>query len=409
MNRVIDHEAVLAPGRRRKTAGRIRRAARKLLVQATAAVRRRSLLGETLALHLAVAAVVGALAFGGLWWASNLLIRDQMRTWGEQWLDNLDDLAVPLYASGDAEWPVAYVDQFAEISFVRYYSRAGQPIRTEVTRHGDAGIAPLERARLEALASRGADLPHHLVETMFRDRPLVRIAEPIWATSVPADGLLGFDPNSTAVNKALTGYVELGLDFSGYRAYEARAVLTAVSIGAGVLLLLTTASWLISRRALRPLSALQLPLQRLADGETNFDVATTGHREIVAIADALRAAAGALDQRQQRLHELANRDQLTGLPNRRGWDDEIAREFDVPVLCNIHDVQLATEFATKIIGLQDGAKIFEGPTAALDRKKLDKARQHMRRIEFSTSGRNRLEFLRKSTAWGPRVEAMLDR
>jgi phosphonate transport system ATP-binding protein len=49
----------------------------------------------------------------------------------------------------------------------------------------------------------------------------------------------------------------------------------------------------------------------------------------------------------------------------------IAREFDVPVLCNIHDVQLATEFATKIIGLQDGAKIFEGPTAALDRRKLD--------------------------------------
>jgi phosphonate transport system ATP-binding protein len=50
---------------------------------------------------------------------------------------------------------------------------------------------------------------------------------------------------------------------------------------------------------------------------------------------------------------------------------EIAREFDVPVLCNIHDVQLATEFATKIIGLQDGAKIFDGPTAALDRKKLE--------------------------------------
>lgn len=49
----------------------------------------------------------------------------------------------------------------------------------------------------------------------------------------------------------------------------------------------------------------------------------------------------------------------------------IAREFDVPVLCNIHDVQLATEFATKIIGLQDGIKIFEGPTAALDRRKLD--------------------------------------
>jgi hypothetical protein len=45
----------------------------------------------------------------------------------------------------------------------------------------------------------------------------------------------------------------------------------------------------------------------------------------------------------------------------------------------------------------------------LDRKKLDKARQHMSQIEFSTSGRNRLEFLQNSTAWGPRVAAMLDR
>jgi hypothetical protein len=45
----------------------------------------------------------------------------------------------------------------------------------------------------------------------------------------------------------------------------------------------------------------------------------------------------------------------------------------------------------------------------LDRGKLDKARQHMSQIEFSTSGRNRLEFLRKSSAWGPRVEQMLER
>ena len=33
---------------------------------------------------------------------------------------------------------------------------------------------------------------------------------------------------------------------------------------------------------------------------------------------------------------------------------EIAKEYKVPVLCNIHDVQLAMEFCNKIIGLQDG-------------------------------------------------------
>ncbi|HXU56004.1 MAG TPA: phosphonate ABC transporter ATP-binding protein, partial [Casimicrobiaceae bacterium] len=39
---------------------------------------------------------------------------------------------------------------------------------------------------------------------------------------------------------------------------------------------------------------------------------------------------------------------------------EIAREFHIPVLCNIHDVELATEFCTHVIGLQDGVKKFEG-------------------------------------------------
>lgn len=50
---------------------------------------------------------------------------------------------------------------------------------------------------------------------------------------------------------------------------------------------------------------------------------------------------------------------------------DVAREFNVPALVNIHDVQLATEFCNKIIGLQDGVKMFDGPTEKLDRRMLD--------------------------------------
>jgi phosphonate transport system ATP-binding protein len=50
---------------------------------------------------------------------------------------------------------------------------------------------------------------------------------------------------------------------------------------------------------------------------------------------------------------------------------EIAREFNVPVLCNIHNVQLAMEFCNRIIGLQAGVKMFDGPTDQIDRQKLD--------------------------------------
>ncbi len=50
---------------------------------------------------------------------------------------------------------------------------------------------------------------------------------------------------------------------------------------------------------------------------------------------------------------------------------QMATELNVPCLCNIHDVQLAMEFCNKIIGLQDGNKMFDGPTEQMDQAKLD--------------------------------------
>ena len=49
---------------------------------------------------------------------------------------------------------------------------------------------------------------------------------------------------------------------------------------------------------------------------------------------------------------------------------EMAREFHIPVLCNIHDVDLACDFCTHVIGLQDGIKKFEGPPTKLDKQAL---------------------------------------
>jgi phosphonate transport system ATP-binding protein len=50
---------------------------------------------------------------------------------------------------------------------------------------------------------------------------------------------------------------------------------------------------------------------------------------------------------------------------------DIAREFNVPVLCNIHDVQLAMEFCNRVIGLQDGVKMFDGPTETMRESDLE--------------------------------------
>ncbi len=50
---------------------------------------------------------------------------------------------------------------------------------------------------------------------------------------------------------------------------------------------------------------------------------------------------------------------------------EIASDYRVPVLCNIHDVTLAKEFCNKMIGLQDGIKMFDGMTEEMNESQLE--------------------------------------
>ncbi len=54
-----------------------------------------------------------------------------------------------------------------------------------------------------------------------------------------------------------------------------------------------------------------------------------------------------------------------------GMIKDMSREANVPVLCNIHDVQLALEYSNKVIGLQCGVMKYYGPTAEVDKRILD--------------------------------------
>jgi phosphonate transport system ATP-binding protein len=54
-----------------------------------------------------------------------------------------------------------------------------------------------------------------------------------------------------------------------------------------------------------------------------------------------------------------------------GLIKQMATELNVPCLCNIHDVQLATEFCNKVIGLQDGYMMFNGPTEEMNTDRLN--------------------------------------
>jgi len=50
---------------------------------------------------------------------------------------------------------------------------------------------------------------------------------------------------------------------------------------------------------------------------------------------------------------------------------KMSEEEHVPVLCNIHDVELALEFSNKVIGIQDGIKKFEGPPDTVEKSTLE--------------------------------------
>jgi diguanylate cyclase (GGDEF)-like protein len=317
-----------------RLASRIGRAWKALGRYLVEVARRRSLIGEILALQLVFAGAVGALALGGLWWASTAVLEENAQKWVEQWLGNLDELGMPLYVSGDAEryrTIESYVETVAEIFFVRYYSASGEPMHTELPRGIDPEIPPLAQETLAAIASQPTDQQRYRVDTLIDETPIVRISKPIWTRAVAADGMLGVDLSAADVDETLVGYVELGIDLSNSQAELNQTMTSAMIIGAAVLMLLTAASWAIYRRALLPLSQLQQPLKMLAGGSTNFSVTTSGHREIVAIADALNATVTALEERDSKLRQLANHDALTGLINRHRFSELLDAEIEAAI------------------------------------------------------------------------------
>jgi phosphonate transport system ATP-binding protein len=95
------------------------------------------------------------------------------------------------------------------------------------------------------------------------------------------------------------------------------------------------------------------------------DELSGGQRQRVGIARALmqRPELLLLDEPTSALDPKISRDVMRLIT-------ELAREFRVPVLCNIHDVQLALEFCNRIIGLQDGYKKFDGPASDMKEKDL---------------------------------------
>ncbi len=114
--------------------------------------------------------------------------------------------------------------------------------------------------------------------------------------------------------------------------------------------------------------ALEL-LERVGLGDfvdRRADALSGGQRQRVGIARALIQQPQLLlvDEPTSSLDPKISREVMGMIKN-------MSEEAGVPVLCNIHDVQLALDFSNKVIGLQDGIKKFEGPTNEVDKSTLE--------------------------------------
>lgn len=296
--------------------------------------RTRSLVGDILLAQLLLATLVGALAIGGLWWVSKAVMEDNLRKWAVSWITELEDLGAPLYRmqADDNERFVRiedYISNFPEITLVRYYSIDGAVLFSHHTGPmRDSGVAPpLSGAQLNRIRTAASPERAYWLDETYEERALFRASAAVWIERMDPAHLMNLNLESRhADDMQLAGFVELGLDFSRYQNRLVVSIATGSLVLALALIPLALLGRHVLKRALRPLSDLERPLARLAAGETEVEVATTGHKEILAIHSALGTTIRALNDRDKRLRRLADYDSLTGLLNRRSFTQQLEAE-----------------------------------------------------------------------------------
>ncbi len=138
---------------------------------------------------------------------------------------------------------------------------------------------------------------------------------------------MDFDLEEDSVeNYKIIGYLELGLDFSQYQNKLKKNIFIGSLAVAALFFIAAFFGRILIKRSLRPLTNMQKPLERLANGEIDVHVDGEGDEEIVAIATALNTTIKALKSRDEELRKLANYDALTGLLNKHNFNIQLKQE-----------------------------------------------------------------------------------
>lgn len=290
----------------------------------------RSLANRILFIQVIWTVIVYLLVIVAIWFATNLVIESSVRRQGENWIAKLDEIGIPVYATNNPaqlKQSIGYLSSFPEIAQAKYLDEKGKDVIAEYTRKGGV-IAHFPRLTADDFIK--------LRKTKSAQKPMVfekgshsqmRVIAPIWVKSIASDGMINYSLKNKAREKIETiGFVEVVIDYSkisselDHNIFYASTLIAVLMLAAAFVMRITV-HW-----ALTPLSELEEPLSRLAAGETNITVTTSGDREIASIGTALNTTINALRERDEALRRMVDHDSLTGLVNRAYFVERLEHE-----------------------------------------------------------------------------------
>jgi len=292
---------------------------------------KRVLIHDILSIQILTTALIGGLAVAGLYWGGQWVLQDNYGRWALQWTEELNELGAPLYLADDTEAVIrleSYIERYAEITRVSYFRPDGSVLFSLDKRQADDVVALPPRMRQTLADMVGKEQPY-LIQSGIIDPRQFDVLAPMWTESMSSDGLLtlGAADADVPTERRLVGFVGLHLDFI---VFHDRLLANIKAAVLGLLVLLGLSALfgrLALRRALASIADLQAPIKELAKGNLDVKFEPAEHREISEIVEALESTASALSERDARLVELANHDNLTGLFNRRRFVEELKAEL----------------------------------------------------------------------------------